>query len=329
VTKYDQVIPSGSEGKVIASINLAHIKGRVEKGVDIETNDPIQPRAKLLIQAVIKTYVDIQPNEQVNFSVAKGEKQTQELTLVPTYDKPFTLTGATVNSDAFEVQLEPASDTPAGEKPKQYKLKVNIKESAKIGRERGTIKVTAEGLPDNTIEIPVFATVRGPISVNPPMVSFQIRSFPQEVSPRKTANIRQQPQATSPIATKVSTPATLRVIAAKEDWYQVITADNKLGWVTKAIVKTTKAAQDPTSMKVTLVKSTEGNFKVLNFSSTLPEVKVELDKTAANAGNKYDFKVSLLNKSQIKSKVGPGKIVVTTDDAEQPEVTIPVYISVS
>lgn len=334
MTKYDKVIPPGSEGKVIASINLAHIKGMVEKGVDIETNDPTQERAKLIIRATVKTYVDVLPAEQLNFMVNKGETQTQELTLVPTYDKPIVVTGASVNNEIFEVEVQPGTPSPEEAavspeaKGKRYKLKVRIKEDAKIGKTRAALLVNLTGAPQATLEIPILVTVRGPISVNPPLISFQIRSIPQEVVPLKTVNVRQTPDVSAAVTSKASMPVALRVIAAKDEWYQVITNENKVGWVNKKGVKVSRQGENIFSQKVSIVKTTEGTFKVLNFSSTIPQVKVEMPPQQ-NGGKKYDLKVSLSNRDEIKSRIPPGQIIIQTDDSEQPELTIPVYISVS
>lgn len=334
MTKYDKVIPPGSEGKVIASINLAHIKGMVEKGVDIETNDPTQERAKLIIRATVKTYVDVRPAEQLNFMVNKGETQTQELTLVPTYEKPITVTGATVNNDMFEVEVQPGAASPdeaavsPGAKGQQYKLKVRIKEEAKIGKTRAALLVNLTGAPQATLEIPILVTVQGPISVNPPLISFQIRSYPQEVIPLKTVNVRQNPDVSAAVTSKASIPAPLRVIAAKDEWYQVITNENKVGWVNRKGVKVSRKGENIFSQQVSIVKTTEGNFKVLKYSSTIPQVKVEMT-SQPTAQKKYDLKVSLLNRDQIKSRIPPGQIIIQTDDVEQPELTIPVYINIS
>jgi Bacterial SH3 domain len=334
VTNYDKVIPPGSEGKVTASIKLSHLKGQVEKGVDIETNDPAQQHARLVIRATVKSYVDVLPAEQLNFMVNKGESQTQELTIVPTYEKPITVTGASSNNEMFEVEVQPGTASPdekaisPGPKGPQYKLKVRIKEDAKIGKTRAALLVNLSGGPQSTLEIPILVTVRGPISVDPPLISFQIRSYPQEVVPLKTVNVRQSPDVSAAVTSKASLPATLRVIAAKDEWYQVITNENKVGWVNRKGVKVSRKGEDVFSQKVSIIKTTQGNFKVLKYSSTIPQVKVEM-VPQPNAAKKYDLKVSLLNRDQIKSRIPPGQIIIETDDSEQPELTIPVYISVS
>jgi hypothetical protein len=130
------------------------------------------------------------------------------------------------------------------------------------------------------------------------------------------------------VTTKASLPGSLRVLAAKDEWYQVITNDNKVGWVNRKGVKVSVKAEENFTQKISLVKTTEGNFKVLKYSSTVPQVKVEM-VPQQNAAKKYDLKVSLMEKDQIKSRVPPGQIIIETDDTEQPEVTIPVYINVS
>ena len=251
VTKFDQLIAPGADGKVYASVDVSHFKGPIEKYVDVETNDPVQPHLKLTIKADVKTYVDIRPMDQIRFTVAKGTSDTKELTITPTFEKPIKLmTPQNSNPDAFDVKL----DMPAGDS-KDYKLTVTLKDTAKVGNQSGVITLPVE---DNVVpaqEISVFAAVRGSIAANPALVSFQVKTFPEEVSPISGTNIYQQPDETTALIIKSMPGDPLRVIAQKDGWYQIITGGEQatktpepgrtpstahVGWVRQRLVKTTK-----------------------------------------------------------------------------------------
>jgi hypothetical protein len=140
----------------------------------------------------------------------------------------------------------------------------------------------------------------------------------------------------------------LRVIAHRDDWYQVIseskppaepqpakatmsmprtgTEGTQIGWVLSKLVKVSKEPES-TDQTVSILKST-GNFKILEYTSTNPEVKLELDPSQQES-QKFTLKVSLTNPDQIKANMKPGAILIKTNDAEQPEIKIPLYVIVS
>jgi hypothetical protein len=340
VTDYDKVIPPGSEGKVFAAVDISHIKGPVEKAVDLETNDPEMTHTRLVIKANVMAIVDVRPVDTVRFTVNKGQSKSQELTLIPSYEKPVQVSNVTVDTDVFAAELiEPTS---ASVKP-EYKLKVTLSDQATIGTHSGMVKVGLQGAPVQSMEIPVLAVVRGSISVTPTLVSFQLRNFPDEVSPNAVLNLRQQPDATSAVVGKLSAGELLRVIGQKEGWYQVISGERpdrdstqgkayqarppKVGWVSSKLVKTTKQAMFDATQNLSILKST-GNFKILELYSTVPEVKVEVDQPGVQAG-RYNLKVTLDHPEQIKKNLPAGSILIRTDDADQPELRIPIYVIVS
>jgi hypothetical protein len=156
VTNFDKVIPPGSEGKVHASIDISHIKGLVEKAVDVETNDPALPHTKLSIKANVKTYFDMRPTENLRFTVTKGKAETKELIIVPTYEKPVKLLTPTINNpDAFDIRLDPP---PAG--TKDYKL-LNIATTATPARLAGSVVtmstqaiISPAGAGNNVVRVP-------------------------------------------------------------------------------------------------------------------------------------------------------------------------------
>lgn len=343
VTQFDKVIAAGAEGKVQASVDISHFKGPIEKGIDLETNDPDQARARLTVRANIKTIVDVKPTDQVRFSVNKGEGKKEEFVLIPTYEKPLQIKNVTVDSDHFTVEL---IQPDAGSQKPEYKLNVAVKETAPIGTQTGSVQLALEGGPVPMMEIPVTAIVRGPISTNPSLVSLQIKRFPEEVTNANPINMRLQPDVSAPVVTKLSPGQHLRVIAQRENWYQVIAelagptpptpsekvsarpaAGARIGWVTSKLVKVTKQPLSATNQTVSILKST-GNFKILEYKSTSPEIKLELDP-APEESQKFTLKVSLANPDQIKQTMRPAAILIKTNDIDQPEIKIPVHVIVS
>lgn len=327
VTKFDKEIAPGAEGRVYASIDLSHFKGPIAKYVDVVTNDPNQNKVRLTIKADLKTLVDIRPADVVQLRPVLGKGQTQEVVLIPTYEKPITLHDVTVDTNEFTVKMEKVDNPQDPKNPVQYKLTVGSRPDLKVGVHKGDIKLKMDGGPQKELIIPVVAVVRGPISAVPPQVSFQIKNFPDEVSPTGTANVRIKPEATAAVSEKVAPGAGLRVITQQADWYQVITPDNKLGWISSKVVTGSKTSSGEMTQAVSIQSSSDSPFKVLNVTSTLPNVKVVMDP--ATAGTKaYSLKVALADRSIKGDKVVPGSIKVKTDNPDQPELVIPVYIDI-
>lgn len=340
MTKFDSVIPSGSEGKIYASVDVSHVKGQIEKSIDVETNDPAQPHSKLSIRANIKTYMDVRPMEQIRFTISKGEtdtkETTKELTIVPTYDKPLKLMPPKVsNPDAFDAKLDPPA---AGSQ--EYKLTVSLKNTATVGNQSGTITIPVDNPAIPGQDIQVFAMIRGPIAANPALVSFQVKTFPEEVSPTAEMSIYQQPDETTPVVIKGKPGDPLRVIAQKDDWFQIITGGgpataggnpqavvSRVGWVKRSQVKVTRDATPPAPQTITIQK-TSGNFKILEYTSTLPGVKLEM-QTKEPEANSFILKAMLANPAERKKNEPPGTIIIKTNDPDQPEVRLPVYVIVS
>jgi hypothetical protein len=346
VTEFDKVIVPNATGKVNATVDISHFKGNIEKGIDIETNDPTQAKAHLSIKANVKTLVEMKPADQVRFTLNKGETKKQEMTLVPTYETPFQIKSARVDKDMFGVDLLPPA---AGSDTKEYKLDVTVKNTAPIGTQSGLVLLELEGAPFPSLEIPIIAIVRGPITTKPALVSLQIKRFPEEVMNSNPLNMRQQPDLSAPVIMKLDSGKHLRVIAQRDGWYQVITdpeskktaptspsprasimnspEGSRIGWINSKLVKISKEPVSTTNETISIQKLS-GNFKILEYTSTNPDIKLELNPTEKEA-QAYTLKVSLSNPDQIKKNMPPGSIVIKTNDSDQPEIKIPVYVIVS
>jgi hypothetical protein len=320
------VIPPGSEGKIFANVDIEHYKGPIQKSIDVRSNDPAKPNQKLFIKAEVKVYVDVQPAEQVRLLGHKGEALSQELTLVP--QKGVKILSATDPAKLVNVNLQPSGN--------EYKLNVSLKDGLAVGTYTSTISVVTEG-PVKQINIPVVALIRGPLNVNPPVVSFYITDFPAEVTVAYTTDIKQAPEPGAIVTEKVETGRSFRVISQNSDWYQVITFEQiqkmsdgstipsrKIGWISKAAVKTLKESPLPGPQKV-IVQNSENTLKVLDYSTDLNQIKIQAENQNPNT---YQFTVTLMHLDRSKKGSVKGAIKVKTDNTQQPELSIPVVITV-
>ena len=330
MTKFDKVIPPGSEGKVYASVDISHSKGLIQKGIEVSSNDPTRPSFNLTIKARIKTLVDFEPEEHIRFNVTKGSLRTQTLTVLP--DPSVKLGSPVVSSDMISAKLAPSA---AGKQT----LTVELKRSDIIGTHASEVKIPVQGA-IKEVTVPVVVIVRGPIQVTPTMVSFVLKTHPEEVVVTQNTTVRQSADVSAVVVENVVSGKKLKVLAEDKGWYQVMTFEKnggqkstdkipyrKIGWIPVGTVKASKMAEIPQPQEVTLQASAGKAFHVLNVQSTLSSVKVE--KKPPVAGSKgYQLSVKLTDASQKTKGSLRGEILVNTDSADQPQVKIPVFVNV-
>lgn len=335
MTRYDKVIPPGSEGKIYATVDISHYSGPIQKSVDIKSNDPRRPDARLSIKATVKSLVEVQPEEQIRFMVSKGELKSQEAILTP--DPSVKILSSAVDSNMITARLTP-------QKGGTQKLTVDLKRADVIGTHSTEIKIATEG-PIKDMSIPVVIVVRGPLQVSPPIVNFHVIGHPAEVIVNYTVDIKQAPDPAALVVEKVQAGRQLKVLSEQEGWYQVVTFEKpaqkgakpfspksvplrKIGWVKTSVVKPAKLADLPEPKEVSIQTVNGKTFQVLGLSSTLASVKVEKKSNAATPGQ-YQLFVSLLKVDTTKKGNTRGEILVKTDNADQPQLRIPVFVNVT
>ena len=322
MTKFDKVIPPGSEGKIYASVDTGHSEGAVEKFIDIKSNDPVHPLMKVSIKAVVKVLVKSNP-DYVRFDVLKGHLESSTTTLI--VDPSVKLMTPVSSSDMVKPEI-------ITDKTGQ-KLRLSLTRTDVIGQHSVEIKVPAQG-PVKEFTLPVVVYVRGPLEPNPTVISFQVNSFPEIVEPMTAAVLRNQPSSTSEVVTKLNPGRQLQVMGESNGWYQVITLQkagsnapgNDLGWIqNNQDLKAVKASEFPEPEKVQ-IKSTLGKpFVVLGLKSTLPTVKLQ-QKSGTQVDNTFEFTVTLQKVDAAKGTTQQGEIQIQTNNTDQPTVRIPLFV---
>ena len=335
MTRYDKVIPPGSEGKIYANVDISHSKGPIQKGIEVKSNDPKRPDTRLIIKATVKSLIEAQPEEHIRFIVSKGELKSQEILLTP--DPSVKILNSVVDSNIITAKLTPQKDG-------VQKLTVDLKKTDIIGTHSTEIKIATEG-PIKEMTIPVVIIVRGPLQVSPPTVNFQVKGHPDEVVVNYTVDIKQTNDPEALVVEKVQAGRKLKVLSEAEGWYQVVTFEKtpvkgtkpgspksvpfrRIGWVKTSVVKPVKLAELPGPKEISIQTANGKTFQVLGLSSTLASVKVEKKVNAANPGQ-YQLFVSLQQVDTTKKGSTRGEILVKTDNADQPQLRIPVFVNVT
>src|SRR5688572_7783716 len=97
-TDYDRVIPAGGTGKVTAVLDTTRMRGRVEKTIDVMSNDASARRLTLTLIAEPVRALLVKPNDQPTIRGPIGALPPVELTVKAPNDLPFEIT--TIETDA-------------------------------------------------------------------------------------------------------------------------------------------------------------------------------------------------------------------------------------
>jgi hypothetical protein len=157
----------GEEAAIAVKFDTRFQKGRQMRTITAYTNDPERPEASMTIQGIVKQLAAAIP-AQVGFGkVRQGTEVTKQVVIADlTGRKGFTVSSVSNSNSAIKVTKEKRRDGKAG-----ALLEVSLLKTMPVGQFDDTIKVATNRAP---IEIDVFGTVTGDLSVDPPQVSFGI-----------------------------------------------------------------------------------------------------------------------------------------------------------
>jgi hypothetical protein len=157
----------GQESDIDVSFDTRGEKGSVERTITVFTNDPREQQLKLTLKGEVKLQVTAKPQE-VSFGIVKHGSQLERTVVINDLmnDKEFKVGPVTNSNRNIEV-----SEQPDSRKKNSAVLSVKLLKSMPVGTFADTIKVNTSRGP---LDVLVFGTVSGDLSVNPPQVSFGI-----------------------------------------------------------------------------------------------------------------------------------------------------------
>ena len=164
----------GEETDISVGFDTHFQKGHQVRTITAFTNDPATPRAVMTMQGVVKRQVAATPAQVAFGMVHKGASARQEVTIDDlTGQKGFKVSSVSNASPSVKVAIEPRKDGKPG-----AVLKVDLLPTMPAGNFDDAIRVTTNRAP---LQIDVFGTVAGDLTLTPAQVSFGIVPEGQDV----------------------------------------------------------------------------------------------------------------------------------------------------
>jgi hypothetical protein len=162
-------------GYLSASLHTGKLRGKIGRGITVQTNDPNKPKVHLTIRAHIVTSVVLLPHEQL--AIINTDKRRDRSRLLirkdPSESGDLKITDLSVTADWLAVKVrqleEPlpaAGGVPAG-LPGDWLLDIALNGPARYGRhrnERVTFKTGLERQPE--VVVPVVVDLRPPVNLS-------------------------------------------------------------------------------------------------------------------------------------------------------------------
>jgi hypothetical protein len=161
-------------GKVTASLDTSHYKGRVEKSIVVRTGDPGTNPVMLQLKADIVSLIDVTPSETPVVRTTVGAATPTEVTVATTDGKAFDILA--VQADAsVGVTVQPAPgagtagrrvkrshDGPLAAGSNRYLVTITPKPEVPVGESVANVTLTTNRPKAEKVPIRAFVVVTGP-----------------------------------------------------------------------------------------------------------------------------------------------------------------------
>ena len=158
----------GEETEIKVAFDTRFQKGHQVRTITAFTNDPNTPEAVMTMQGVVKQQVAATPAQVAFGDVKQGTEVTKEVVISDLTGRkdPFTVSDVSNSNPAIKVTKEPRTDGKPG-----ALLKISLTKAMAPGPFDDTVKITTSRIP---VQIDMFGTITGDLSVDPAQVSFGI-----------------------------------------------------------------------------------------------------------------------------------------------------------
>jgi hypothetical protein len=110
LSRYDPEIAPGGQGTVEATLNTAHMKGKVIKMIAVRAEEEAMGKVDLRVLATVRPLVNVSPSNAAFLVVKDHVPNRVEFTLTPEPGKGIQFTEVTSNSRFFLSRLVPPTD---------------------------------------------------------------------------------------------------------------------------------------------------------------------------------------------------------------------------
>jgi hypothetical protein len=157
----------GEESEVKVTFDTRFDKGPATRTITVLNNDPKNPQAELTIKGDVKVQVAATPSEIAFGNVKHGTEPTRQVLITDLVDgKPLKISKITKANPNISVTAVPRPDGKPG-----AAINVTLLKAMPAGPFDDTLKLATSRAP---LDITVFGTIQGDITVNPAQVSFGI-----------------------------------------------------------------------------------------------------------------------------------------------------------
>ncbi|MFQ5590854.1 MAG: redoxin family protein, partial [Phycisphaerae bacterium] len=165
---HPKVIQPGGSGEFPFSINSKKLRGKYEKSISVQTDDPITPTVRLKLRGVCNRYVDVVPTNANFGKVAFDEPHKRVLKITNNTDKPLELELDKTEEGEFKFKI--VEKIPG----KNYELHVSMEPPYKAGRQQARLVLKTNFEQQSEIRTAASATIPNRLDVQPPTVTLGI-----------------------------------------------------------------------------------------------------------------------------------------------------------
>lgn len=174
VAKFDESIEPGATGSIHVDLETLSFEGPIAKSIAAYTNDAESPRIELVVKAMVRPYIGVEPG-YARFSYVQGE-QTGGVpqTIWAPDGSDLEITAINNPYEHIIVKQRPATEEEKlGEnRGKQWRLDIEILADAPVGALRDYIVVELDHAKQKKVQIPVSGFVRPRQHATPLVVDF-------------------------------------------------------------------------------------------------------------------------------------------------------------
>jgi hypothetical protein len=171
-----QLAPKAST-KIRVTVDPSDFVGKINKGVEVATNDPATPRQILDVDLTVRPGIAVVPPELDFGSVAAAGSDEKKVDLKAAKERPFQVKSATSDAPWIVIVTEPLQiEERAG-----TRLFIKVKPGVPPGPFATKVVVETNDTGRPKIEIPIRGTGAGGLVVEPAKLVFDAASSGQEV----------------------------------------------------------------------------------------------------------------------------------------------------
>ncbi|MHC4696006.1 MAG: redoxin domain-containing protein, partial [Planctomycetota bacterium] len=166
--KHPKVIEPGQSGEFPFTLNSKKLRGKYEKSISIQTDDPLTPNMRLKLRGVCKRYVDVVPTNANFGKIAFDEAHKRVLKITNNTDRPLEL--ALDKTEDSEFKFELIEKVPN----KNFELHVSMKPPYSAGRHQGRVVMTSNFEEQKEIKTSASARIPNRLDLQPAVVKLNV-----------------------------------------------------------------------------------------------------------------------------------------------------------